>query len=87
MLTSDLPRTIDEAELAGWQGLDLVCTACRSTVVIPWPLLKRRTKRRDLSEIKARLTCERCGAPPAKVSLTRSEPQGHGSPASRKLEI
>ncbi len=88
MLTSDLPRTVDEAELAGWEGLEVACAACRCTYIVPWHRIRRRTGHRKLLEIKQRLVCEKCRIPPERVSLTRTTyPVASGSPKMDRLEI
>ena len=88
MLTSDLPRTIDEAELAGWEGFEIACAACRYSYIVPWHRIRRRTGHRKLSAIKQRLVCEKCRIPPERVVLIRRVyPAAEGSPESDKLEI
>jgi hypothetical protein len=72
MLTGDLPRTVDEAELAGWDGLEIQCAACRSLYILGWHHIRRRSGYRKLGEIKQRLRCRRCRVPPEKVALVRT---------------
>lgn len=59
--------TIDDAELAGWPWLKIVC-GCKITLM-PWRLMRRHTRYRRLREIIERLRCERCGKPPREVAL------------------
>lgn len=60
-------RTIDEAELAGWDFLGTRCE-CHS-VYHPWRLLRRQTRYRRLDEIAARFRCAKCGRRPERVWL------------------
>jgi hypothetical protein len=72
MLLSDTPRTIDEAELAGWTELELGCPGCRILTYISWPRIRRTSGYRLLADIKARLVCQRCGKKPDRVVLHRT---------------
>ena len=72
MLTSELPRTVDEAELAGWEGLEIHCAACRAVYIVGWHHIRRRSGYRKLTEIKQRLRCRRCRIPPERVFLVRT---------------
>jgi len=59
--------TIDDAEIAGWPWLKVTC-GCK-VALLPWRLIRRRTRYRRLGEIIERLRCESCGHPPRDVSL------------------
>jgi len=88
MLTSDLPRTVDEAELAGWTDLELNCEGCRMLTYISWPRLRRRTGYRKLVDIKPRLVCSHCGKRPAQVWLHRTVIDAPlGTPHGERLEL
>ena len=84
----DAPRTIDDAELLGWQALDAYCPSCRRTTTIPWPMIRRTTTRRHLADIASRLRCERCGTAPERVSLSALMTWGGtGAPAIVQSDI
>ena len=88
MPASDMPRTVDEAELAGGDGLAVSCNACRATYIVHWHLIRRRSGYRKLKEIKQRLVCRKCRITPARVALHRvSYPVEGGSPQSEELAI
>lgn len=71
MLTPDsIPRTIDDAELIGWEGLTITCRC--HIAVMSWPLLRRVQRYRRQDEIKERLVCSKCGSAPSEVTLHRS---------------
>ena len=78
MLTSNIPQTIDEAELAGWQYLAPSCDRCRVTTHIPWRLLSMRTKERRLAAIIAHLRCSKCHEHPVRVGLHTLRSSGTG---------
>lgn len=83
MLTSDKPRNIDEAELAGWEGLRIDCSACNVVYLVGWATIRRRSGYRRLPEIKERLVCRTCGHKPRDVTLYRIEAHGRdGSPST-----
>ena len=84
----DAPRTIDDAELHGWQGLEACCPACGGTTMILWARLRRTTTRRCLADIAPRLRCERCGTLPERVSLSALMTwSGTGAPASVRSDL
>ena len=87
MIVGEKPRTVDEAELAGWDGLEAHCPVCRLISVLPWSLIRRRSGRRKLSEIKERLVCQCCRKRPEAVWLTRRVNRGHGSPTTEKQPL
>lgn len=88
MLAGDKPRTVDEAELAGWDGLELNCGTCRFLTTIPWHRIRRRSGYRKLDEIKERLRCQRCGTKPLHVWLHRDvRPHLLGPPQSERMEL
>jgi hypothetical protein len=78
VLADSPPQTIDDAELTGWIGLAMQCRCGRTE--LPWPLVRRRTPRRVLADIAARLVCHQCGQWPSYVALTRREPAEPGRP-------
>jgi hypothetical protein len=84
MIVGQKPRTIDEAELAGWDSLETDCGTCRILAVDPWAVIRRRSGHRKLSAIKERLVCHRYRKRPSKVWLTRRINRGRGSPATGK---
>jgi hypothetical protein len=84
MIVGQKPRTIDEAELAGWDGLETDCVTCRILSVLSWSVIRRRSGHRKLSAIKGRLVCQRCRKRPTSVWLTRRVNRGHGSPVHEK---
>jgi hypothetical protein len=72
MLAADLPTTIAEAELQGWQDLTVFCVTCRLTAHLPLRHIARLTPERSLARIAARLVCKRCGGRPSRpVALYR----------------
>ena len=74
-----VPKTIDEAELAGWHGLQITHACCRhGTTVLPWARLRSRQRYRRLDEIVARLVCEHCRTPPVAVGLWSIAPESAG---------
>jgi hypothetical protein len=88
MLLGDTPRTVDEAELLGWTGLELHCNGCRILTYIDWPRIRRRSGYRKLTEIRDRLVCSKCGQKPARVLLHRTvilSPKG--APTSERLDF
>jgi hypothetical protein len=84
MIVGQKPRTVDEAELAGWDGLETDCGTCSILSVLPWSVIRRRSGHRKLDAIKERLVCQRCRKRPSGVWLTRRVNRGHGSPATEK---
>lgn len=80
----DAPRTIDDAEMLGWQGLEAHCTACGGASMILWVRLRRTTTRRHLADIAPRLRC-RCGALPERVALAVTT--WDGVPASVRSDL
>lgn len=87
MQPGDTPRTIDDAELAGWAELELSCDGCRQLSYLPFDHLRKRTRHRVLADIRARLVCRRCGRKPARIWLHRTVSTHFGGPESRTLEI
>lgn len=82
------PRTIDDAEQAGWLGLELKQECCRrSTIVLPLPWLKARTKRQEIAEVARHLKCEHCGARPTSVGLVRQVNRGNGVPTTETVPL
>ena len=74
-----LPATIDDAELAGWHGVEIHTDCCRrGTTIVPLAMLRARQRYRRLDEIAARLVCEHCRRPPASAALWRLTPVGDG---------
>jgi hypothetical protein len=84
MIGGEKPRTVDEAELAGWDGLETDCGTCRILGVLPWSVIRRRSGHRKLSTIKERLVCQHCRKRPENVWLTRRVNRGQGSPTTEK---
>jgi hypothetical protein len=75
------PATIDEAEAQGWQWIGVVCATCRHHTLLPFKLLRRQTRERELLALKPKLYCRRCGFPPDRVALTRTiYPPPYGLP-------
>lgn len=65
-------ETIDQAELAGWQGIHVEHECCRrGTTILPWPWLRARVRQRSLAAIAAALKCKACHAPPKTATLWR----------------
>ena len=87
MIAGDKPRTVDEAELAGWLGLQIDCDACRIITQVAWPMIRRRSGYRVLREIKERLVCRKCRHKPQTVELYRIEHHGRGSPSTETMGI
>src|SRR3954454_19752785 len=75
------PRTIDEAEAAGWEKLEVRFACCsQGKVQMGRPLLRRRTRRTSLAKIAARAVCGKCGAKAADVLLHRLVPGRERAP-------
>ena len=87
MIVGQKPRTVDEAEVAGWDGLETDCATCRILSVLPWSVMRRRSGHQKLVDIKERLVCQQCRKRPATVWLTRRVNQGHGSPATERQAL
>ena len=68
---SEFPITMDEAEAQGWRWLSASCATCRHKTLLPFKLLRQQTRVRELSALRIRLYCQRCGFPPESVALTR----------------
>jgi hypothetical protein len=87
MIVRETPRTVDEAELAGWGGLETHCGVCRMITVVSWPRIRRRSGHRKLAEIKLRLRCSKCRTAPETVALHRTVNHVRGSPSVERLPL
>jgi hypothetical protein len=63
----DPPRTIDDAGLLGWEGLQVECD--HGATIIWWQMLRRMTRYRRLDEIAERLVRRECRCKPRRVLL------------------
>lgn len=61
--------TIDDAEAAGWQGLQVRCK--HETAILPWAKIRASTRRVELAEIAPRLRPQACGCRMVEVRLHR----------------
>jgi hypothetical protein len=87
MMVGQAPRNVNEAELAGWGGLETDCGTCRTLTIIPWARIRKRSGHRKLSDIVERLRCASCGTRPRAVSLHRVVPQERGSPQTERERL
>jgi len=69
-----------------WEGLLVKC-ACGQITELHWQLLRRRTPRRHLSDIRAVVRCQRCRARPARVEVFRRRPRHGGPPEIERRPI
>ncbi|WP_177176973.1 hypothetical protein [Faunimonas pinastri] len=72
MDVGETPKTLGEAELAGWTRFLVSCPKCRLLVELPFNEVWRRSPYRSLADIVQRLRCGRCGSRPDRVALERT---------------
>ncbi|WP_448149800.1 hypothetical protein [Labrys miyagiensis] len=83
------PTTISEAVAAGWESLEARCDKCRYSVLMPWRLLRMRSKSEELTWIMEHAVCQRCGngVRPSGFALVRSSYRGSAAPTFERFEL
>jgi hypothetical protein len=85
MMTTDIPASLDEAELSDWPHLLVHCPTCRTARLLFVAHLRACYGNVRLDDVVQRLRCSRCGGAPTRVQLERPSRTGGVTIATLEL--